>query len=117
VPDGAATLAGLTAASVARVVPRLPRAPRTWIVAGGGARNRTLMRMLAERLAPASVETADAVGWSADALEAQAFAYLAVRTLHGLPITFPGTTGVARPMTGGVVAQPQLRQARRSAAR
>jgi anhydro-N-acetylmuramic acid kinase len=115
VPDGAATLAGLTAASVARVVPRLPRPPRTWIIAGGGARNRTLVRMLAERLSPASVETADAVGWSADALEAQAFAYLAVRTLHGLPISFPGTTGVARPMTGGVVANPDHRQPVRSA--
>src|SRR5262245_16321974 len=107
VPDGVATLTALTAASVARVVPHLPGAPRAWIVAGGGARNRTLVRMLAERLAPAAVETADAVGWSADALEAQAFAYLAARTLHGLPISFPGTTGVARPMTGGVVAQPE----------
>jgi len=116
VPDGAATLAALTAASVARVVPHLPQAPRTWIVAGGGARNRTLVRMLAERLAPASVETADAVGWSADALEAQAFAYLAVRSLRGLPITFPGTTGVARPMTGGVVAQPERGRSRRRAA-
>jgi anhydro-N-acetylmuramic acid kinase len=106
VPDGAATLAALTAASVARVVARLPQAPRAWIVAGGGARNRTVMRMLAERLAPASVETADAVGWSADALEAQAFAFLAVRTLRGLPITFPSTTGVAQPMPGGVVARP-----------
>jgi anhydro-N-acetylmuramic acid kinase len=116
VPDGAATLAALTAASVARAVPLLPQAPRTWIVAGGGARNRTLVRMLAERLAPATVETADAVGWSADALEAQAFAYLAVRTLRGLPITFPGTTGVARPLTGGVVAQPERGPARRRAA-
>jgi anhydro-N-acetylmuramic acid kinase len=52
------------------------------------------------------VETADALGWSADALEAQAFAYLAVRTLRGLPITFPTTTGVARPMTGGIIAKP-----------
>ncbi|HEX9322162.1 MAG TPA: anhydro-N-acetylmuramic acid kinase, partial [Xanthobacteraceae bacterium] len=47
-----------------------------------------------------------AVGWSADALEAQAFAYLAVRTLRGLPITFPSTTGVARPMAGGLVVRP-----------
>ncbi len=62
--------------------------------------------MLREKLAPASVETAGAVGWSVDALEAQAFAYLAVRTLKGLPITFPGTTGVKRPMAGGVVAKP-----------
>ena len=61
----------------------------SWIVAGGGARNPTLMRMLAERLAPASVETADQVGWSADALEAQAFAFLAVRSLQGLAADIP----------------------------
>ena len=102
--DGAATLAGLTAASVARIVPHLPKPPQAWIVAGGGARNPTLMRMLAERLQPATVETADAVGWSADALEAQAFAYLAVRALRGLPLTFPTTTGVKEPMAGGIVA-------------
>jgi anhydro-N-acetylmuramic acid kinase len=64
------------------------------------------MRMLAERLKPASVETADAVGWSSQSIEAQAFAYLAVRTLNGLPITFPQTTGAPRPMAGGVVARP-----------
>jgi anhydro-N-acetylmuramic acid kinase len=104
--DGAATLTALTAAAVAQAVDLLPRPPRTWIVAGGGARNATLMRMLAARLAPATVLTADAVGWSADALEAQAFAYLAVRTLRGLPITFPTTTGVPEPMTGGMVVKP-----------
>jgi len=104
--DGAATLAAFTAATVARIVEHLPRPPRSVIVAGGGARNRTLMHMLAERLAPATVETAEAVGWSADALEAQAFAFLAARHVRGLPITFPGTTGVARAMTGGVMARP-----------
>jgi anhydro-N-acetylmuramic acid kinase len=101
--DGAATLTAFTAAAVAAVVPRLPRAPRSWIVAGGGARNATLMRMLAERLAPATVETAQMLGWASDAIEAQAFGFLAVRSLNGLPITFPGTTGAPRPMTGGVV--------------
>ena len=106
VADGAATLSALTAASVARIVPHLPAPPRAWIVAGGGARNPTLMRMLAERLKPASVETADAVGWSSQSIEAQAFAYLAVRTLKGLPLTFPKTTGVARPWPGGLVARP-----------
>jgi anhydro-N-acetylmuramic acid kinase len=106
VADGAATLSALTAAAVARAVPHLPKPPRSWIVAGGGAHNPTLVRMLRERLAPASVETGTAVGWSVDALEAQAFAYLAVRTLKGLPITFPTTTGVPRPMPGGVVANP-----------
>jgi anhydro-N-acetylmuramic acid kinase len=107
IADGAATLAALTAAAVARVIPHLPERPRSWIVGGGGARNRTLMRMLAERLAPASVETADQVGWSADALEAQAFAYLAVRTINGLPLTFPTTTGAPRPMPGGVIVHPE----------
>jgi anhydro-N-acetylmuramic acid kinase len=104
--DGAATLTAFTAAAIAMVVPLLPKPPARVIVAGGGARNRTLMRMLGERLAPATVETAEAVGWSADALEAQAFAFLAARHLRGLPITFPGTTGVARAMTGGVIAMP-----------
>jgi anhydro-N-acetylmuramic acid kinase len=106
VVDGAATLSALTAASVARIVRLLPEPPRAWIVAGGGARNPTLMRMLASRLEPATVETADAVGWSSESLEAQAFAYLAVRTLNDLPITFPKTTGVPRPLAGGVVARP-----------
>jgi anhydro-N-acetylmuramic acid kinase len=106
VADGAATLSALTAASVARVISQLPAPPRTWIVAGGGAHNRFLMRMLVERLKPASVETADAAGWSGDALEAQAFAYLAVRAMRGLPLTFPSTTGVSQPLSGGVVAAP-----------
>ncbi len=106
VADGAATLSALTVASVARIVPHLPQPPRAWVVCGGGARNPTLMRMLAARLAPATVETADAVGWSSDAIEAQAFAYLAVRTLRGLPITFPTTTGASCPMPGGVLVRP-----------
>jgi anhydro-N-acetylmuramic acid kinase len=104
--DGAATLTAITAAAVARAVAMLPRRPASWIVAGGGTRNATLMGMLKERLTPVVVETADAVGWSADALEAQAFAYLAVRSLRGLPITFPTTTGAPRPLTGGELARP-----------
>src|SRR5258707_1926163 len=107
--DGASTLAALTASAVAHIVPHLPTPPRTWIVAGGGARNRTLMRMLAAHVAPATVETANDIGWSADALEAQAFAFLAVRTLTGLPITFPTTTGAPKPMVGGVVVEPLAR--------
>ena len=62
--------------------------------------------MLAERLAPARVQTADDAGWSIDALEAQAFAYLAVRSLRGLSISLPATTGVPRPLCGGVLAEP-----------
>jgi anhydro-N-acetylmuramic acid kinase len=106
IADGAATLTALTAASVARIVALLPRAPKTWIVAGGGARNPTLMHMLSERLAPARIESAHEVGWSIDSLEAQAFAYLAVRSMRGLPISLPATTGAPRPLTGGVLARP-----------
>lgn len=106
VEDGAATLTMLTAATVARAIAILPRPPASWIVAGGGARNPTLMHMLTERLALATVETADQIGWSADALEAQAFAFLAVRSLNGLPLTFPTTTGAPQPMAGGVLVKP-----------
>lgn len=100
-----ATLAAFTAQSVARGAEHLPRRPALWVVAGGGARNPTLLGMLRRRL-QAEVTTADAVGLSADALEAQAFAVLAVRSLRGLPLTYPGTTGAPRPMTGGVLARP-----------
>jgi len=100
--DGAATLTALTAASIAAVVPLLPRPPACWIMAGGGARNPTLLAMLRARL-DRPVHGADAMGWSADALEAHAFGFLAVRTLRGLPLTFPTTTGVGGPLTGGVI--------------
>ncbi|MEJ1937133.1 anhydro-N-acetylmuramic acid kinase, partial [Nostoc sp. NIES-2111] len=103
--DAAATLTAFTAASVARIREHLPRAPGLWIVCGGGARNATLMAMLGERCG-AAVRPADLFGWSADAMEAQAFAYLAVRSRRGLPLTFPGTTGVPSPATGGVLAVP-----------
>jgi anhydro-N-acetylmuramic acid kinase len=103
--DAVATATAAVAATIARAVEHLPRPPATWIVAGGGARNRSLMKMLRERLR-SSVQVAEAVGWSSDALEAQAFAFLAVRSLKGLPLTFPTTTGVAQPMTGGVLARP-----------
>jgi anhydro-N-acetylmuramic acid kinase len=113
VEDGAATLAAITASTVATIVPHLPAPPMSWIVCGGGASNATLVRMLAERLAPAQVETANAVAWNADAIEAQAFAYMAVRSLRGLPITFPTTTGVPEPMSGGVLAEPRAAQRKR----
>ena len=104
--DGAATLTAFTAAAIARIVPHLPKPPRSWIVAGGGARNLTMLRMLRERVAPATVEAADALGWSGDAIEAQAFGFLAARGLKGLPLSYPATTGVPIPMTGGVIARP-----------
>jgi anhydro-N-acetylmuramic acid kinase len=105
--DGAATLTAITAAAVAAIVTHLPKAPENWIVCGGGAHNVTMMRFLSERLAPATVVAADDIGWNADAMEAQAFAYLAARHLRGLPLTFPSTTGVKAPMQGGVLAKPR----------
>lgn len=104
--DGAATLTAFTVASIARIVPLLPKPPLSWIVVGGGARNLTMLRMLRERLAPATVESGDALGWPADAIEAQAFGFLAARGLKGLPLSYPTTTGVPIPMTGGVLVRP-----------
>ncbi len=98
--DAAATLTAFTARSIGLALDALPQRPRMLIVCGGGARNPTLMQAL--RNVCEDVRTADDFGWSADAMEAEAFAYLAVRSLKGLPITFPGTTGVASAMTGGV---------------
>ncbi|MGR7996263.1 anhydro-N-acetylmuramic acid kinase [Xanthobacter sp. ZOL 2024] len=105
VEDGAATLTALTAASVAKVLEHVAVPPRQWIIAGGGARNPTLCALLAVRLG-VPVHTAAAVGWDGDALEAHAFGYLAARAARGLPLTFPGTTGVPRPLTGGVRFAP-----------
>ena len=100
--DGAATLTAFTAAAVARARDHLPAPPARWLVTGGGRHNPALMAVLAARLA-APVEAVEAVGWDGDALEAQAFAYLALRSLDGLPLSWPGTTGVAQPVTGGIL--------------
>ncbi|MGN6284841.1 MAG: anhydro-N-acetylmuramic acid kinase [Afipia sp.] len=104
--NGAATLTAFTAASIAKIADVLPKPPSNWIVVGGGANNPTLMAMLADRLARASVMRGSDLGWMGDAIEAQAFAYLAVRSLQSLPLTFPGTTGVLQPLTGGSLAKP-----------
>ena len=105
--DGAATLTALDRRGDRPDRSAAAEASRnSWIVAGGGARNLTMLRMLRERLAPATVEAADALGWSADAIEAQAFGFLAARGLKGLPLSYPATTGVPIPMTGGVIARP-----------
>jgi anhydro-N-acetylmuramic acid kinase len=104
--DGAATLTAFTARAVAKARDHLPQAPDTWIVCGGGRHNPTLMRELRSALEGATVITAEDAGWRGDFIEAEAFAYLAVRSLRGLPISFPGTTGAPRPMTGGVLSLP-----------
>jgi anhydro-N-acetylmuramic acid kinase len=98
--DGAATLCAVTAACVAQAGTHLPAPPRRWLVTGGGRHNPVIMAMLGTRLG-APVDPVEAVGWNGDALEAEAFAYLAVRALKGLPLSLPSTTGVKAPMTGG----------------
>jgi len=100
--DGAATLAAFTVEATAAAERHFPaKAPR-WLVCGGGRRNPTLMRALAARLA-ARVEPIEAIGYDGDVVEAQGFAYLALRSRQGLPISLPTTTGAPRPLTGGVL--------------
>ena len=103
--DGAATLTAFTAATVAEALDQLPARPKRLIVAGGGRHNPTLLRMIGERTGIAP-EASDTLGWDGDAMEAEGFAYMAVRTLKGLPISFPGTTGVPHPLLGGRVDRP-----------
>ena len=107
--DAAATLTAFTVASVARAYDWLPveERPKQLIVAGGGRHNGHMMQGLSEALAGVSkVVSADDLGWRGDAIEAEAFAFLAARTARGLPISFPGTTGVTSPMPGGRIVRP-----------
>ncbi len=101
--DGAATLTAFTVAGIAAAAHLLPAQPRIWIVTGGGAHNPHMFEGL-HRVLGVNTVTADAAGFSADFMEAQAFAYLAVRRLKELPSTFAGTTGVSGPVLAGRVA-------------
>lgn len=98
--DGAATLTAFTAAALAAARRHFPVPAARWIICGGGRHNATLMAMMRAYL-DAPVLRAEDVGWDGDGLEAQGFAYLALRAKLGLPLSLPATTGVARPMTGG----------------
>jgi anhydro-N-acetylmuramic acid kinase len=102
--DGAATLTAFTSRTIVKGIVMAGGAERI-VVAGGGANNNFLMRRLAVD-AGMSVVSAAELGWSPDFLEAEAFAFLAARSVRGLPLTFPGTTGVPTPMTGGVLVTP-----------
>jgi anhydro-N-acetylmuramic acid kinase len=102
--DGAATLTAFTARAAARARDHFPEQPRTWIVCGGGRHNPVLMQDLRKALPGVFVIAAEEVGWRGDFVEAEAIAFLAVRSLRGLPIGFPATTGVPRPMSGGTLS-------------
>ena len=105
IADGAATLTALTAECVGGSVQHMPSPPTRWLVCGGGRHNETMMQMLQDRL-DAPVEPVEAVGLDGDMLEAQAFAYLAVRVLRGLPTSAPSTTGCREPVCGGRISYP-----------
>lgn len=104
--DGAATLTAFTAAAVAQAQAFFPAPVKRWLVCGGGRHNPAVMQELASRL-DAPVESVETVGWNGDALEAEAFAYLALRSLAGLPLSLPGTTSVPKPQKGGQLHQPE----------
>ena len=103
VEDGAATLCAVTAEAVYRAVKKLPQMPqRTWVT-GGGVHHPVIMRMLAERVG--ELQNVSEFGLNPDTLEAECFAWLAVRHHRGLPLTIPATTGCQRPLSGGMTVR------------
>ena len=105
--DGAATLTAFTIQSITASLQHLPEPPKKWLVGGGGRHNQFLMQSLARQLG-VPVDPVESVGWNGDMLEAECFAWLAVRTLKGLPLSLPSTTGVPYPITGGEIARAKM---------
>lgn len=105
--DTCATLEAFTADSIVNSLRLLNLAlPKQWVLAGGGWHNPVILRELKQRLqqavgADVQIHLADAIGWNSQALEAQIFAYLAVRSLQNLPLSLPSTTAVPEPLSGG----------------
>jgi anhydro-N-acetylmuramic acid kinase len=102
--DGAATLTAFTVQSIRKAAEWFPTPVNRWIICGGGRHNAAIMNGLKSELE--NVESAEQAGFNGDSMEAEAWAYLAVRSLRGLPLTYPGTTGVIQPLTGGILATP-----------
>ncbi|MBY0544264.1 MAG: anhydro-N-acetylmuramic acid kinase, partial [Gammaproteobacteria bacterium] len=115
IEDAARTLEAFTADSIVRSLDLLDAnypLPMTWIAAGGGWNNPVILAELEQRLKhrlgdSAIVQTAAQAGWNGHALEAQIFAYLAVRSLLNLPLSVPGTTNVPKPLSGGKHFHPK----------
>ena len=103
--DGAATLSSFTVETVKQSQIHFPRPVKYWIICGGGRHNNFIFSQLREVL-DEPVFNADDIRWQGDAIEAQAFAYLGIRSSLGLPISFPNTTGVTAPVTGGLRNDP-----------
>ena len=102
-PDAAATLTEMSARCIARSIEHLPSPPLAWIVSGGGRHNSHMMGLIKEKLQSKTVAIDDELGINGDAIEAECFAYLAKRSVQSLPISYPGTTGVPKPLTGGTL--------------
>jgi len=100
--DGAATLAAFTAQTIANSLRHMPKIPKKWIISGGGRLNCAIMRELRLRIGPTVISAEDA-GFNGNDIEAQAFGFMAVRSLRELPLTFPRTTGVPVPTRGGIL--------------
>jgi len=108
VSDGARLLTRFSAESIARSERLLPAPPEIWVATGGGRRNAFMMELLKQALGGRLV-SAEECGFDGDAIEAQAFAYLAARHLENLPLTFPGTTGIGQNATGGRLTRPKCK--------
>ena len=110
--DACRTLEAFTAESILRSLDFVKTAlPKKWILAGGGWNNPVILNELRQRLtqrlgADLKIQNADEIGWNSQALEAQIFAYLAIRSLKSLPLSLPGTTGVPKPLSGGCIYLP-----------
>lgn len=100
--EAVATLTAFTVDAIAAAAQHFPAPARAWYVTGGGRHNRAIMDGLAQKLG-VPVHAVDTLGWNGDALEAEGFAYMAVRSVLGHPLSFPGTTGVKKPISGGVL--------------
>ncbi len=103
--DGAALLTAFSASAVGRALDILPQRPQTLVLSGGGRHNPALVAEIAQR-ASVNIQLAEDVGWRGDAVEAECFAFLALRVLHNLPLSFPSTTGVSSACCGGVISYP-----------
>jgi anhydro-N-acetylmuramic acid kinase len=104
--DGCSLLTHFSVQAIASSADLLPEPPVKWIATGGGRHNGYMMELLGKALGGRLV-MAEQCGFDGDAIEAQAFAYLAVRALGRMPISYPGTTGVSKPLTGGIVSPPE----------
>ena len=102
--DGCATLAAFTVQCIEKSLQWMPNHTLRYVIlVGGGWHNPCIRQQLEKVLSKQTIVRGDDIGWSAHYMEAELMAFLAVRCLKGLPITFPTTTGVASPLVGGEI--------------